>query len=106
MIMFIGDAERQKFNPQTLILCASASLRDANSYFKLSNKDFGYLCNVFACGLHRKSLLRQSCFLLPTLKHRLRSALRARGIEALKAIFNHPLVSIPIETIKGWVEAE
>lgn len=42
----------------------------------------------------------------PTLKQRLRSALKAGGIEALKAIFNHPLVSIPIETIKGWVEAE
>lgn len=42
----------------------------------------------------------------PTLKARLRSALKAGGIEALKAIFNHPLVSIPIETIKGWIEAE
>jgi len=42
----------------------------------------------------------------PTLKQRLRSALKAGGIEALKAIFNHPLVSVPIETIKGWIEAE
>ncbi|WP_341732933.1 HEAT repeat domain-containing protein [Microcoleus sp. EPA2] len=41
-----------------------------------------------------------------TLKQRLRSALKAGGIEALKAIFNHPLVSVPIETIKGWIEAE
>ena len=42
----------------------------------------------------------------PTFKQRLRSALKAGGIEALKAIFNHPLINIPIETIKGWIEAE
>lgn len=42
----------------------------------------------------------------PTFKARLRAALKAGGIEALKAIFNHPAVSIPIETIKGWIEAE
>jgi regulator of extracellular matrix RemA (YlzA/DUF370 family) len=42
----------------------------------------------------------------PTLKERLRSALKAGGVEALKAIFNHPLINIPIETIKGWIEAE
>ena len=42
----------------------------------------------------------------PTFKQRLRSALKAGGIEALKAIFNHQLINIPIETIKGWIEAE
>ncbi|HBE21202.1 MAG TPA: hypothetical protein DEG17_09290 [Cyanobacteria bacterium UBA11149] len=42
----------------------------------------------------------------PTLKERLRGAFKAGGIEALKTIFNHPLISIPIETIKGWIEAE
>lgn len=42
----------------------------------------------------------------PTLKARLQSALKAGGLEALKAIFNHPLFSIPAETIKGWLEAE
>jgi hypothetical protein len=42
----------------------------------------------------------------PTFKQRLRSALKAGGIEGLKAIFNHPLINIPIETIKGWIEAE
>jgi len=42
----------------------------------------------------------------PTFKQQLRSALKAGGIEALKAIFNHPLINIPIETIKGWIEAE
>jgi hypothetical protein len=41
-----------------------------------------------------------------TLRARLQSALKAGGLEALKAIFNHPLFSIPAETIKGWLEAE
>lgn len=42
----------------------------------------------------------------PTLKARLVSALKAGGLEALKAIFNHPLFSIPAETVKGWLEVE
>nr|WP_290221322.1 pentapeptide repeat-containing protein [Trichocoleus desertorum] len=42
----------------------------------------------------------------PTLKARLVSALKAGGLEALKAIFDHPLFSIPAETVKGWLEAE
>ena len=44
--------------------------------------------------------------LYPTLKQRLISALKAGAVEALKAIFNHPIINIPIETIKGWIEAE
>jgi SAM-dependent MidA family methyltransferase len=42
----------------------------------------------------------------PTLKARLLAALKAGGLEALKAIFNHPSFSIPAETIKGYLEAE
>ncbi|MBD2567292.1 COR domain-containing protein [Anabaena lutea] len=42
----------------------------------------------------------------PTLKTRLIAALKAGGLEALKAIFNHPVFSIPAETIKGFLEAE
>ncbi|MFN6496209.1 MAG: pentapeptide repeat-containing protein [Nostoc sp. DedQUE01] len=42
----------------------------------------------------------------PTFKARLQSALKAGGLEALKAIFNHPAFSIPAETIKGYLEAE
>lgn len=34
------------------------------------------------------------------------TALKAGGIEALKAIFNHPAFSIPAETIKAWLEVE
>jgi predicted transcriptional regulator len=42
----------------------------------------------------------------PILKERLLNALKAGGTEALKAIFNHPVVSISIETIKGFLEAK
>jgi HEAT repeat protein len=46
----------------------------------------------------------------PTLKSRLVSALKAGGTEALKialeAVFKNPFVAIPVETIKGWIEAE
>jgi hypothetical protein len=42
----------------------------------------------------------------PTLKARLVNALKSGGLEALKAIFNHPAFSIPAETVKGWLEAE
>lgn len=41
----------------------------------------------------------------PTLKQRLLNALKAGGIEALKAIFNHPVVSVSVETVKGFLEA-
>jgi len=41
-----------------------------------------------------------------TLKNRLQLALEAGGLEVLKAIFDHPLFSIPAETIKGFLEAE
>jgi hypothetical protein len=42
----------------------------------------------------------------PTLEAKLENTLKAGGLEALKAIFNHPLFSIPVETVKGWLEAE
>ncbi|WP_414528821.1 pentapeptide repeat-containing protein [Nodularia chucula] len=42
----------------------------------------------------------------PTFKARLLAALKAGGLETLKAIFNHPAFSIPVETIKGYLEAE
>jgi uncharacterized protein YjbI with pentapeptide repeats len=40
------------------------------------------------------------------LKARLQAALNTGGQEALKVIFNHPLYSIPMTTIKGWLETE
>ena len=45
----------------------------------------------------------------PTIKARLLNALKAGGTEALTqaldAVFKNPLVSIPVETIKGFIEA-
>jgi small GTP-binding protein len=40
----------------------------------------------------------------PTLKKRLIAAFKAGGLEALKAIFNHPVFNISAETIKGFLE--
>ncbi|MBD2169317.1 hypothetical protein H6G04_33695 [Calothrix membranacea FACHB-236] len=40
----------------------------------------------------------------PSLKQRLINALKAGGTEGLKQIFQHPGVSISIETIKGFLE--
>ncbi|NEP35246.1 MAG: hypothetical protein F6K38_28645, partial [Moorea sp. SIO3B2] len=42
----------------------------------------------------------------PTLKQRLICALKAGGIEGLKALFNHPAFSIPVETVKGFLDPE
>jgi internalin A len=40
----------------------------------------------------------------PTLKQRLIGALKAGGIEALKAIFDNSAFSIPVEAVKGFLE--
>ncbi|TYQ24276.1 hypothetical protein PseudUWO311_19840 [Pseudanabaena sp. UWO311] len=42
----------------------------------------------------------------PTLKDRLLSAIKSGGIETVKVLTNNPFVSIPLETVKGWLEAE
>ena len=42
----------------------------------------------------------------PTLKAHLIKILNTEGIEALKRIFNHETVNIPIESIKKMLEAE
>ncbi|MCT7984903.1 ParB/RepB/Spo0J family partition protein [Laspinema sp. A4] len=41
-----------------------------------------------------------------TFKDRLINAFKEGGIEAVKAIFNHPFINVPIETVKGFIEAE
>ncbi|WP_404790137.1 HEAT repeat domain-containing protein [Altericista sp. CCNU0014] len=55
-------------------------------------------------------ILHQEIKRSPTLKSRLLNALKSGGTEALKlaleAVFKNPLVAIPVETIKGWIEAE
>ncbi len=40
----------------------------------------------------------------PTLKARLKNALKEGGIEALKVLFSP--IGIPIEMVRGWIEAE
>jgi hypothetical protein len=42
----------------------------------------------------------------PTFRNRLINALKLGGVEALKSLFNHPVVSVSVETIKGFLEAE
>jgi hypothetical protein len=42
----------------------------------------------------------------PTSKERLLSAVKSGAIETVKVITNNPFISIPLETIKGWLEAE
>ena len=42
----------------------------------------------------------------PTFKDRLLSAIKSGGIETVKVLTNNPFVSIPLETFKGWLEAE
>jgi hypothetical protein len=42
----------------------------------------------------------------PTFKERLLNAIKSGGIETVKVLTNNPFVSIPLETIKGWFEAE
>ena len=42
----------------------------------------------------------------PTLKDRLLNAIKSGGIETVKVLTNNPFVSIPLETVKGWLEAK
>ncbi|NES43426.1 hypothetical protein [Moorena sp. SIO2C4] len=48
--------------------------------------------------------LQQAIKQNPTFKTRLRNALKEGGIEALKVLFAP--IGIPIEMVKGWIEAE
>lgn len=42
----------------------------------------------------------------PTFKQRFISAAKSGGLELVKVITNNPFVSVPLETVKGWIEAE
>jgi uncharacterized protein YjbI with pentapeptide repeats len=42
----------------------------------------------------------------PTFKARLKNALKEGGIEALKVLFVFAPIGIPIEMVRGWIEAE
>jgi hypothetical protein len=42
----------------------------------------------------------------PTFKNRFISAAKSGGLELVKVVTNNPFVSVPLETVKGWIEAE
>ena len=42
----------------------------------------------------------------PTFRDRFVNAVKAGGTELIKVLTNNPFVSVPLETIKGWLEAE
>jgi hypothetical protein len=54
----------------------------------------------------RQGEVEKAIYQNPALRNRLKSALKDGGVEALKQIFNHPAIHIPVEVIKGWLEAE
>lgn len=42
----------------------------------------------------------------PSLRDRFVSAAKAGSVELVKVLTNNPFVSVPLETVKGWLEAE
>jgi hypothetical protein len=50
--------------------------------------------------------LQQRLDLDPSLKQRFISSAKAGGLELVKVLTNNPFVSVPLETAKGWFEAE
>jgi hypothetical protein len=42
----------------------------------------------------------------PTLRARFLSAVKAGSLELVKTLMNNPFVHVPLETVRGWIEAE
>ena len=42
----------------------------------------------------------------PTFKQRFIGAAKSGGLELVKVVTDNPFISVPLETIKGWIEAE
>jgi hypothetical protein len=42
----------------------------------------------------------------PTLKTRFLSAIKAGSLEMVKVLIDNPFIHVPLETVKGWIEAE
>jgi hypothetical protein len=42
----------------------------------------------------------------PTFRDRFASAVKAGGAELIKVLTNNPFVSVPLEIVKGWLEAD
>lgn len=41
----------------------------------------------------------------PNLRDRILSASKAGGFELVKVLTDNPFISVPLETVKGWIEA-
>jgi hypothetical protein len=41
----------------------------------------------------------------PTFKQRFISATKSGGLELVKVITDNPFISVPLETVRGWIEA-
>jgi len=50
--------------------------------------------------------LQQKLKIDPTFKQRFINAAKSGGLELVKVVTNNPFVSVPLETVKGWIEAE
>ena len=42
----------------------------------------------------------------PTLSDRILSSAKAGGFELVKVLTDNPFITVPLETFKGWIEAE
>ena len=42
----------------------------------------------------------------PTLRDRILSSAKAGGFELVKVLTDNPFITVPLETFKGWIEAE
>ncbi len=42
----------------------------------------------------------------PTFRDRFINAAKSGGVELIKVLTKNPFVSVPLETVKGWIEAE
>ncbi|MCP2728549.1 hypothetical protein [Limnofasciculus baicalensis] len=42
----------------------------------------------------------------PTFRDRFINAAKSGGVELIKVLTNNPFVSVPLETVKGWIETE
>jgi hypothetical protein len=98
-----GDATDTEAEAGTIIAKASeidiAQLKAEIQPFLEQLAAFSITQNEAATKAIKETIQKQ-----PTLKQRLLNASKAGGSEALKTIFNHPIVAISVETVKGFLE--
>ena len=52
-----------------------------------------------------KEKIIEKCNKNPLFKRKLCGAIKSGAIETVKVLTKNPFVSVPIETVKGWIEA-